>query len=146
MPADAMTAYRVLRGRLGREPSFTELLHVVAGPQAGEPALGVQAPGYPAHPEVPSMLLGPVEADAGLSALLEERSLLESYPELSKMREELIKELLFGGLCGHGGGAGGLMDLLQSNSRSPGSGPGGAGLPLGGGHTRPGGGITPDDP
>ena len=96
MNADALDTLRHLAARLGRSPSYLELLRELGHDPAGKPVQGVQDPGYPFHPGLASALLGPVESDGGLTALLQEKDLRESHPDFVRMREELVQQMLFG--------------------------------------------------
>lgn len=104
MQADALDALRALRLRLGRDPSFVELLQELGHAPAGTPSA---PPGQVAHPSLPSALLGSVESDEGLTALLRCREMREAHPDLERLRQHLVHQLLYGDLPPVGpGGAG----------------------------------------
>lgn len=99
---DALEVLRVLAGRLGRQPTYVELLRELGHDPAGMPVQGVNDPGYAAHPQHGSALLGDVPSDESLSAALQADELAEANPELVKAREEMVRRLLFGELLGQG--------------------------------------------
>jgi hypothetical protein len=88
MPNDAFALIQNMAQRLGRQPTLVELLSYAGADPAG------QQVGPPV--EVPPSQRPPEHGDGYLTAHLQSEEMIRGNPELLKVRDQMVRMLLFG--------------------------------------------------